>query len=260
MSRYKEIDPAFLSIKDLALAHPSFGVAAGFYRNMRTVSVYGENPAVSGAYETLWPEGGIYVYPPAATVMKVSSSSAADDAVGTGAQVIHIRGLDSSYTEIGEFVELDGQTEDNTVKAYLRIEHVVLSRAGSGLTNAGIVYVGTGNVTTGKPAVVYNLMPIALGHSLTAVYTIPAQSRGYLLEYEYASSIVKAVSATVMEREFGGYFRAEDFEHLTDSPAESSAYILDVLEAKSDIELRALATGGGGDVSGHMAFWIEKLL
>ncbi len=50
----------------------------------KTLFKFGSNPVVDATLETVWSQGGIYVYPSAATVMKVSSSSAADTGSGTG--------------------------------------------------------------------------------------------------------------------------------------------------------------------------------
>ena len=49
---------------------------------------FGINGAVGTSVETVWAEGGTYVYPAAATVMKISSSSADDTSAGTGARTI----------------------------------------------------------------------------------------------------------------------------------------------------------------------------
>ena len=61
----------------------------------------------------------------AATVLKVSSSSTADDEGSTGAETVELFGLDADYNEINETVTLDGQTAVNTTKEYLRIKKEV---------------------------------------------------------------------------------------------------------------------------------------
>ena len=71
---------------------------------------FGFNPDINGTEETIWDAGGIYAYPSAATVMKVSSSSTNDTAVGTGARTILVQGLDGDYNEVQEIVTLNGQT------------------------------------------------------------------------------------------------------------------------------------------------------
>jgi hypothetical protein len=99
--------------------------------------------------------GSAYVYPAAATVMKVSSSSANDTSAGTGARTILVAGLDANYASQSETITLSGQTAVNTVNSYLRITYTELLTTGSGNGQAGTIYIGTGTVTAGVPATIY---------------------------------------------------------------------------------------------------------
>ena len=66
----------------------------------RTVSTTPEPVTLSGFYRT----------PTAATALEFVSDSAADDAVGLGAQEITIQGLDSTWMEVTQTLETDGTT------------------------------------------------------------------------------------------------------------------------------------------------------
>jgi hypothetical protein len=158
---------------------------------------------------SLWDFGGRYVFPPAASVMTVSSSSAADTAAGTGARTVLVTGLDSSYAEISEVITLNGLTAVPTVNQFLRVFGLTVLTAGSGGEAAGNLYIGTGVVTAGVPAVVYGHVRIGWGTSQMAQYTVPAGHTAYLLDL-ITSAISSAVNQntllSIMARPFGGVF------------------------------------------------------
>ena len=158
-------------------------VSRGQISYHRAVTVFGVNPDVDSAEETVWPNNGLIAHPASATTMLVSSTSAADiAATGTGARSILLEGLDTDYREISEVVALNGQTAVSTVKQYRRINRMAVASAGSGEANAGHIYIGSGVVTAGVPAVVYNLIDVGYNTSTTAHYTVPANHTAYLSE------------------------------------------------------------------------------
>ena len=130
LNRYAETDNRFWSVKDLAKAHPAFGIAADFYPGMSEVSQFGHNPDVGTAFETLWLEGGIYVYVSVETTMTISSADVNDAAGDAGARTVHIEGLDGSYNQIREDVALNGQNGVTLAHKYLRIHSITVLTAG----------------------------------------------------------------------------------------------------------------------------------
>ena len=167
-------------------------VSRGQITNHSRYFQFGINNSVGTAGSTLWTGSATYAFPAAATVMKVSSGSANDAAAGTGARTVFINGLDASYAVISETVTLNGQTAVNTTNSYLRINGMEVLTAGSGNTAAGIIYIGTGTVTTGVPANVYGLIPSAYNVSTQAVYTVPAGYTAYLSSYTFTSAYASA--------------------------------------------------------------------
>ena len=97
-------------------------VARGQITMHSSVIIFGYNPDVDTSEESVWPDGGTVPHPTTASVLKVSSSSADDTALGTGARTVVIVGLDGSYNQVSETVTLDGQTEVNTVNSYLYVK------------------------------------------------------------------------------------------------------------------------------------------
>lgn len=259
VNRYTEHDERFWSVKDLALANPSFGIAADFFPGMSEVSQFGHNPDVGTAFETLWLEGGLYVYANAEKIMTLSSSDTDDTSAGTGAQTVHIEGLDGNYNQVREDIALNGQNGVTLGRKYLRIHSITVLTAGSSLGNEGVVYVGTGSITTGKPAVVHGCVEIGHNKSIQGIYTIPLDHRGYLMEYEFGSSIAKTVTGVIVTRPFGEVFQVLDYRELRDGETSSLTTAVDVLEPKTDIELRAKTAAGGGDITAHMDIWLEHL-
>ena len=155
-------------------------VARGFIEGHRTVTVFGYNGDVDTSEVTVWPLPSIITHPAAALQMKVSSTSADDTSAGTGARTVVIQGLDANYVEISETVTLNGQTEVLTAQSFLRINYAYVATAGSTNSAAGDIYFGTGTVTAGVPATVYNIIKYDFNNTVTGHYTVPAGYTGYL--------------------------------------------------------------------------------
>ncbi len=155
-------------------------VARGFIEGHRTVVVFGYNPDVDTSEVTVWPLASIIAHPAAALQMKVSSTSTDDTSSGTGARTVVIQGLDADYVEITETVTLNGQTEVLTTQSFLRINYAYVATAGNTNSAAGDIYFGTGTVTAGVPATVYNIIKYDFNNTVTGHYTIPAGYTGYL--------------------------------------------------------------------------------
>ena len=112
--------------------------------------------------------------------MTVSSSSANDTSAGTGARTIVVQGLDANYNEVSETVTMNGQTAVTMTAAFLRVNYAYVATAGSGNSAAGDIYIGTGTVTTGVPATVYDIIKLDYNVTTTGSYTIPAGYTGYV--------------------------------------------------------------------------------
>lgn len=155
-------------------------VARGQVQGHRAVTFGGFNTDIDQVWETIWADGTL-TFPAAATVMKISSSSAADvNTSGTGAWKVLISGLDAQYNEISETVNLNGQTAVNTTKEYFKVNGFAVTAVGTGGTAAGNIYAGSGVVTAGVPATVYEYIPLGWNNRQTAVYTVPAGYTGYV--------------------------------------------------------------------------------
>ena len=206
--------------------------AMGHITNGTTVFISGNNPDIQLSEETVWYQGGIYSYPASAIQMSVSS----DDAAATS-QVM-INGLDANYLPINEIVTLTGQTAVTTIKSYLRIQNAyVLANPTS-----GSIYIGTGTVTAGVPATVYER--IFDGHNRTESgrYTVPANRTFYLTHgtISHGSDSLNAfITGTLVYRLYGLPFHNAAVVNLNNKFIDFWFDYPLALPAKTDIETRA---------------------
>lgn len=157
-------------------------VSRGQIAGHRSVTVFGFNPDVDQTEVTVWPLPSIMPQPAAALRMSVSSTDVNDAAAGTGARTIVIEGLDADYAEITETVTLNGQTAVLTAASFLRINYVYVATAGSLKSAAGDIYLGTGTVTAGVPATVYDIVKFNYNNTITGCFTVPAGRTAYLAQ------------------------------------------------------------------------------
>jgi hypothetical protein len=169
----------------------------------QAVTVFGYNSDVDTSVETVWPHGGILPFPAAALQLSVSSNNAADTAAGTGARTVYLEGLDANHNVISEVVTLNGQTAVTTTGSYLHINNCYVQTAGSGDSAAGTIYFGTGTVTAGVPATVYDIIQFDYNARITGSYTVPAGYTAYISQGLFSAGQVSgsnAVTGRLMTR------------------------------------------------------------
>lgn len=206
----------------------------GHVTNGTPVFVYGNNPDVQTTEESIWYHGGIYSYPTSAIQMSVSS----DDATAT-CQVM-INGLDADYMPINEVVTLTGQTAVTTTKSYLRIQNAYVI-ADPTTQN---IYIGTGTVTAGVPATVYER--IFDGHNRTesARFTVPAGRTFYITHgtISHGSDSSAYVTGRLVYRLFGLPFQNAAVVNLNNKFIDFWFDFPVALPEKSDVEAKAFCS------------------
>lgn len=178
-------------------------VARGQISWHQSITVFGYNSDVDTSVETVWPYGGLLSFPAAALQLSVSSDNAADTSAGTGARTVYLEGLDANHNVISEVVTLNGQTAVTTTRSYLHINNCYVLTAGSGNSAAGTIYFGTGVVTAGVPATVYDVIQFDYNARVTGSYTIPAGYTAYVSQGLFSSGQVSgsnAVTGRLMTR------------------------------------------------------------
>jgi hypothetical protein len=109
----------------------------------------------------------------------------------TGARKVLVVGLDANWNRVQDLVTLDGQSAVALTNVKLHPYVASITSAGSGNTNAGIIYIGYGTVTTGVPASIvlaigthgmnqsrYGMMPVPEGYMAYPVQPIHFHSNG----------------------------------------------------------------------------------
>jgi len=222
-------------------------LARGQIEGHKTLFKFGNNPDSNGTLETVWSHSSLYVYPTAATVMKVSSTSSDDNGTGSGARTVLVAGLDADYNEASEIVTLTGQTPVLTTTVFIRVFRAYVVTAGVSNTAAGIIYIGDGVVTAGVPALVYAEIPLGENQTLMAMWTVPAGYTFYMYRGSFSAASnnsAQYVLGKFMVRPFGGVFR-----NAADVTANSNVIQYDfeiplAVPAKADIEARVIALSG----------------
>jgi len=153
-------------------------VARGQITGHSTVNIYGVQAAVSTSYIPVWENAAAYAYPASATTMNLVSTINTGDDKTVGS--VLIQGLDSTYAEISETLELNGTTVVVTTKSYLRINSIGVA---TGVPTGTITLKNTGNTVT------YAQIAAGLGRSQMAIYTVPAGSTLYLSRIDAYTSL-----------------------------------------------------------------------
>lgn len=217
------------------------------------------NGAVINAVETAWPESTRYTaWLSSDTTMTISSSNAADAAAGTGARTVTITGLDSSYNQISSTVTLNGTTAVTIPVQFFRVNRLQVATAGTGRTNAGIIYVGTGTVTAGKPAVVHALVEAGVSISRAGIYTVPLGNVLHLARMNVGTHTT-AGRVTIRTRAPGSTVFIIQCELHVMIPSTMDIGDLDAIPAGTDIEVTCVSTTATArDFAGYLSGFLRK--
>jgi len=227
-------------------------VARGQITWHQSITVFGFNSDVDTAVETVWPHGGVLTFPAVALQLSVSSSSADDTAAGTGARTVYLEGLDANHNTISEVVTLNGQTAVTTTGSYLHINNCYVQTAGSGDSAAGTIYFGTGTVTAGVPATVYDVIQFDYNARITGSYTVPAGYTGYVSQGLFSSGQVSgsnAVTGRLMTRGTNDIRRTAAVVTVNNGVADYAFEYPLVVPEKTTIEAQAVGAAANNACS-----------
>ena len=147
-----------------------FDIARGNMVGATPVNIFGFNTVVGTTYETLWNDGGAYVFPTEAKSMTIVSSAA-------DTMPVLINGLDSNYREVTQVVTLTGTTPVAIPKQILRINSALI------LSGSNV-----GNITIASGGVTYGYIGAGLGITQACIYTVPADHKLYLFRIDVNSA------------------------------------------------------------------------
>ena len=185
-------------------------VSRGSIKNFSNIHKFGKNDDVdTGSFEDVWEYGGTYTYQSSASVHYISSSDASDT------EEITVIGLDANYDMQEINVTLAGQTKTQigTGETFIR---VFRSYNNNGADLVGSVYVYEDDtVTAGVPDTATKIKATinnGNNQTLMAIYTVPADHTGYLMNVSASLSKKKDGISNVQlwTREQSKVFRLRD--------------------------------------------------
>jgi hypothetical protein len=236
-------------------------VARGQIQGHRNVTVFGFNPDVDTTQVSVWPLPSLITFPASAIQMKVSSSSANDTSAGTGARTVVVQGLDADYNEVTETVTLNGQTAVTMTASLLRVNYAYVATAGSGNSAAGSIYIGTGTVTSGVPATVYDIIKLDYNTTITGSWTVPAGYTAYVSQGLFSTGQASGstqVEGRLMIRGTDNIRRTAAVTTLNNGVADYLfEYPLEIPE-KTTIEATAIGSANNNAVSSMFIFVLIK--
>ena len=215
---------------------------------LSAINKFGYVDGVTATEETIWSEGGIYVYPSTAVAMTASSDNTNDALAGTGAKRIEVQGLDANWDEVTAIVEMDGQNGVTITPNLIRVNRVRVLDDQNALGN---IYVGVGAIATGKPATVYSKVDVGENQTLQTVYSVARRKKALLYLLGASSAKNEEITVSLKARAFGGVFQTKGkIDIYQDAP--SRLYPAPrVADEKTDIEMRAIGTAVAAKVSGE---------
>lgn len=200
---------------------------------------------------------------PSAEILDINSTSGLDTALGTGANLLLLEGLDGNFDRITDIIPLDGTNIVKSNKAFLRLYRSFVVTGGALGSNQGTIrHVAT---TTGY---VMGEIEINKNQTLMALYTVPRNHTGLI--YSVFASIGKKAVATACDvegyvRPFGGVFLLRFQRGLmtvgtshfdTDTSGNPT-----LIPEKSDIKVRSgIPSSSGISITAGFTILIEEII
>jgi hypothetical protein len=218
-------------------------VARGQIAGHSPINLFGNTTSLgSTAYGPLWEgltgTGGTYTYPSSAVIMTLASSSASDTAV-----TVRIFGLGAGYVAQTEDVALNGTSNVNTTKSFLRINQMQTLSGNA-----------VGAITAVNSAVTYAKITAGNADTQMSLYTVPAGYTFYQTYYQGDTNTSVTSGAYVKLRTYyvdnaaGGVIHAATQTAFTQQLSIPLQYP-QAFPEKCDIQFQMLGAGGAGAVA-----------
>ena len=214
----------------------------------------------AGVQSTVW-EGptALYVYLTSAQQLKVSSSSANDTALGTGARTLTLVGLDANYDEITEVVTMNGLSVVTTAESFSRIHRAYVTTSGTSYTN-----IGTITITNNAGTTIQCVIPANDGQTLMTIWTVPRGKKLYITQGSASTNSNKGARVSLFTRQLDGGtlypWRIRYRSYIFSGNEQFPFNIPFVLPEKTDIQVRVTTPTSAGTTSFGATFegWYES--
>lgn len=174
----------------------------------RHVWFNGYNGAGAATEEDIWDYSAVWSPIAAAGVLlEVGSANAADDVGSTGATGLRVYGIDPSGKYQYEDFAMDGQTPVAGTKTFYRVWGAEVTTAGSGNTNAGVIYIADAATAwaAGVPSTTTAIQAtIAVGTNVSRLgWFTPPANHAFFLKDLFIGNATAAATYLVRVREYG---------------------------------------------------------
>lgn len=223
-------------------------VAEGRVQGRTLMTGYAEDDTLSTTVKTLWHGPGIYVWPPGAVIMSVSSTDAEDGPGGTGVRKVEIECLDAQYNTFKEEVVLTGLTAKAMQNECFRPQGLgmVATETGASGVAVGDIYLGTGTPLVGVPPNKYNMIKAGESSSHSGFYTVPAGFTAYFYGAQKSSISNKPLKYGFYSRNGNPVFTQFAGNNIDGQEAAGQPFP-DILHEKTEVEARARMDSGTGE-------------
>jgi len=219
---------------------------------------FGSNPNISNGVsvaspETIWDGSTEYVFPPdIGTGIQVKSDDSGDS------QEIIIQGLDENFNEVSWTGSLNGLTDVNVDGTWSRIFR--------SFNNDNTDFAGDINIhANGDDSLSYAKILGSNNQTLMAVYTIPENTTGYLLQYEASAQNTQSSSSIgytlhLKTREYGKVFRVKEVTSITTENSHTQTLVNPfILPPKTDVLINVVnANGNNGSVNADFSIALHS--
>lgn len=205
---------------------------------------FGRNSDVDATAEDIWSTGGTLVYPSQEQTLSIVSTSANDDATGTGARIVRVEYLDGDFNTQIVDVEMDGTNAVQVATDFFRIQDAFVLTAGTGTTNAGVItltYTGAINVGT---------ISVGANDIQNAHYTVPAGYTAYIVGSNVGAGKSSDANIFLQIRDAtnGPVFRTRDEVALVETTLSLNLPLYYQIPEKHDIRIRGRSNQGDSTI------------
>jgi len=177
-----------------------------------------------------------------------TSTSTTAGSTASGAKIVRVKGLNSSYSPIEETVSLNGTTGVNTTNSYVFINEIEVI---SSVDNVGVI-----SATAATDSTVTCTVPAGEGKSQQAYFMVPDDTFKYTLDSVYLNAInVTSTALTTVKiktKAQGTAWITERIFKLNANGQILDKFVSMPLPARSAVKLTAVSSSGNTNVTGMM--------
>jgi hypothetical protein len=232
--------------------HTYFNILMGNATGKTAVYQAAVNSDVAATEEDVTHLNNAYPLIAKGQALKVFSSDAKDDTSGVGLRTITIVGVDSNFAAASETVTLAGTDTVTTTGKFVRIFDVYGATAGSETDAAGNIKIEDNNQDTTLAQIT-----AASNEAQFAMFTVPATKTFYLTHIWASSYADKTTMVYLYSRDLNAVWRKRFAREIYRNGFLYELPFPISFSAKTDVTIRATATGASGHVAAGFMGWYQ---